>query len=299
MRRKAIARHSQRHTAALLLFLVPYLVGMIVLVVLPALLSFSLAFTAYDALSPPRWRDFQNFRELFANPLFWIAVRNSMVFVLLAVPLRLLGALALALLLNQRRRGVGAYRVAVYLPTVIPDVAYALIWLWIFNPIYGPLNVALGAVGLPQPTWLATGNGALIAIVIMSVFQIGEGLVVLLAGRQDIPEDFYQSAALDGGNGWQLFRWITLPLLAPWLLLLTIRDIIMSAQSTFAPAYLMTGGGPYYATFFMPLLIYQEAFDRFRFGHGAALLLLLFVGVGALLLLLYYLVGGWGYAGDY
>jgi multiple sugar transport system permease protein len=283
----------------MLLLLSPYLVGMIVLVVAPALLSFSLAFTEYDALSAPSWRGLQNFWEIFANPLFWIAIRNSAFFVLLAVPLRLLGALALALLLNHRRRGVGVYRVAVYLPTVIPDVAYALIWLWIFNPIYGPLNVALGAVGLPQPAWLATGSGARLAIVIMSVFQIGEGLVVLLAGRQDIPEDYYQSAALDGGNRWQLFRWITMPLLAPWLLLLTIRDVIMSAQSTFAPAYLMTGGGPYYATLFMPLLIYQEAFDRFRFGHGAALLLLLFVAVGTLLLLLYYLVGGWGYADDY
>ncbi|MDQ2998587.1 MAG: sugar ABC transporter permease, partial [Chloroflexota bacterium] len=102
----------------LLLLLAPYLVGMIVLVIAPALLSFSLAFTTYDALSPPRWRGFQNFRELFANPLFWIAVRHSVVFVLLAVPLRLLGALALARLLNQRRRGVGVYRVAAYLPTV-------------------------------------------------------------------------------------------------------------------------------------------------------------------------------------
>jgi ABC-type glycerol-3-phosphate transport system permease component len=119
----------------------------------------------------------------------------------------------------------------------------------------------------------------------MSALQIGEGFVVLLAGLQDIPRDYYHSAALDGGSRWQLFRFITLPLLAPWLVLLTIRDIILSAQSTFAPAYMMTGGGPYYATFFMPLLIYQEAFDRFRFGHGSALLLLLFLGVGLLLYL--------------
>jgi multiple sugar transport system permease protein len=271
---------------------------MLLLVVLPALLSFALAFTAYDALSPPAWRGLQNFAEIFASPLFWTALRNSATFVLLAVPLRVLGALALALLLRERRRGAGFYRAAVYLPTVIPDVAYALIWLWIFNPIYGPLNSVLGAIGLPQPAWLARADSALLAIVIMSALQIGEGFVVLLAGLQDIPRDYYHSAALDGGTRWQLFRFITLPLLAPWLVLLTIRDIILSAQSTFAPAYMMTGGGPYYATFFMPLLIYQEAFDRFRFGHGSALLLLLFLGVGLLLLLLYYVVGGWGYAGD-
>jgi multiple sugar transport system permease protein len=297
-RRITIPDYARWRTASLLLFLAPYLMGMLVLVVLPALLSFALAFTSYDALSPPTWRGLQNFPEIFANPLFWMALRNSVYFVLLAVPLRVLGALALALLLREPRRGVGFYRAAVYLPTVIPDVAYALIWLWIFNPIYGPLNGVLGAVGLPRPAWLAHADTALLAIVIMSLLQIGEGFVVLLAGLQDIPQDYYHSAALDGGNRWQLFRFITLPLLAPWLVLLTIRDIIMSAQSTFAPAYMMTGGGPYYATFFMPLLIYQEAFDRFRFGHGSALLLLLFLGVGLLLLLLYYVVGGWGYAGD-
>ena len=129
---------------------------------------------------------------------------------------------------------------SVFLPTVIPDVAYALIWLWIFNPIYGPLNLTLKAVGLPQPGWLADGQTALLSIVIMSAFQIGEGLVVLLTGLQNIPGDYYQSAALDGASRGQAFRWITLPLLAPWLLLLTLRDIILSAQNTFAPAYLMT-----------------------------------------------------------
>jgi multiple sugar transport system permease protein len=177
---------------------------------------------------------------------------------------------------------------------VIPNVAYALIWAWIFNPIYGPLNLVLGAVGLPTPAWLARPDTALLAIAIMSAFQIGEGLVVLLAGLQDIPQDYYQSAALDGGTRWQLFRFITLPLLAPWLLLLTLRDIILSAQSTFTPAYLMTGGGPYYATLFMPLLIYQSAFDRFRFGQGAAMMLLLFLSVGLLIVLVYLVMRAWG-----
>ena len=107
---------------------------------------------------------------------------------------------------------------------------------------------------------------ALPALVIMSLFQIGEGFILLLAGLQQCPEDYYEAGAIDGASRWQLFRYITLPLLAPWLLLLTVRDIIVTAQNTFTPAYLMTGGGPYYATLFMPLLIYEEAFDRFRFG---------------------------------
>jgi multiple sugar transport system permease protein len=299
-RQRASARrgHSSRYKAELYALLAPYLGGTALLVVLPALLSFALAFTEFDALSPPVWRGLRNFQTLWHDRLFWIAVRNSLYFVVLAVPLRVLGALALALLLNQRRRGVGIYRVAVYLPTIIPDVAYALIWLWIFNPIYGPLNMILGSLGLPTPAWLVQANTAKLAIVIMSLFQIGEGFVVLLAGRQDVPEEYYQAAAVDGGTRWQQFRYITLPLLAPWLMLLTIRDIILSAQSTFTPALIMTGGGPYYATLFMPLLIYEEAFDRFRFGLGSALMLLLFLGVGLLLLLVRFVVQGWGYDDD-
>ncbi|TPW17639.1 MAG: hypothetical protein FD129_297, partial [bacterium] len=224
--------------------------------------------------------------------LFWTAARNSALFVLLAIPLRLLGALGLALLLRQRRRGIGFYRMSVFLPTVVPDVAYALIWLWIFNPLYGPLNISLKALGLMQPAWLADAHTALLAIVIMSLFQIGEGLVVLLTGLSGIPDDYYQSASLDGANRWQRFRHITLPLLMPWLLLLTLRDVILSAQGTFTPAYLMTGGGPYYATLFMPLLMYLEAFDGMRFGHASAIMLLLLLAVALLVLLVAWLARG-------
>lgn len=290
------ARPSERRT--LWLFLTPYLLGITVLIALPALLALVIAFTRYDGLSAPQWYGLGSFKDLFADSLFWTAVKNSAIFVLLAVPLRILGALSLALLLGQRRRGIGLYRMAVFFPTIIPDVAYALIWLWIFNPIYGPLNLALGALGLPQPAWLAEGNTALLAIVIMALFQIGEGFVVLLAGLQNIPREYYQTASLDGGNRWQLFRFITLPLLAPWLLLLTLRDVILSAQNTFTPAFLMTGGGPYYATLFLPLFMYQEAFDNLRFGSASAAMLLLLLGVGLLLLLIYYLVRGWGYSDE-
>jgi multiple sugar transport system permease protein len=278
--------------------LLPFLLGALVLIAIPAAAMLPLIFATYDSLSAPTWAGWQNVAYVFSDYLFWIAARNSIFFVALAVPPRVLGALAIALLLNQRRRGVGLYRVAVYLPTVIPDVAYALIWLWIFNPIYGPLNMVLGALGLPTPAWLVDRNTALPAIVLMSLFQIGEGIVIFLAALRDVPEEYYQAAAIDGGSRWQMFHSITLPLLAPWLVLLTARDIILSAQNTFSPAYLMTGGGPYYATLFIPLLIYEEAFDRFRFGEAALMLLLLFLWLGILLWLAFTFAGGWGYADD-
>jgi multiple sugar transport system permease protein len=266
-----------------------------VLVVVPVGLSFGLAFTAYDGLSAPTWQGLGNFRALLRDPLFEIAARNSLAFVALTVPLRVAIALGLALLLNRPRRGVGLYRVAVYVPTVVPSVAYALIWLWIFNPRYGPLNQALESLGLPTPAWLIDSATALPAIAFTALFQIGEGFLVLLAGLRAIPEECHHAAALDGAGPGATFRHITLPLLAPWLLLLSFRDIIVSAQSTFTPALLMTGGGPYYATLFVPLLMYETAFDRFRFGEGAAMTLLVFAGVGTLIWLTYRAVGGWGY----
>jgi multiple sugar transport system permease protein len=284
-----------RYRTSLYLLLAPYLVGVSVLVALPVALSVGLAFTTYDGLSAPTWQGLGNFRALLRDPLFEIAAWNSLAFVALTVPLRVAIALGLALLLNRPRRGVGLYRVAVYVPTVVPSVAYALVWLWIFNPRYGPLNLALEGLGLPAPAWLIDSATALPAIAFTALFQIGEGFLVLLAGLRAIPEECHHAAALDGAGAGAAFRHVTLPLLAPWLLLLALRDIIVSAQSTFTPALLMTGGGPYYATLFVPLLMYETAFDRFRFGEGAAMTLLVFAAVGALIWLTYRAVGGWGY----
>lgn len=299
VREQAPRRWRITHRTELHLLLAPYLLGAGVLVALPALLAFALAFAKYDALAPPVWYGLRNFSNLAADPRFWIALWNSLYFALVAVPLRVLGALALALLLHRRRRGAGLYRAAVYLPTVIPDAAYALVWLWIFNPFYGPLNLLLGALGLPAPAWLADPATARPALVLMSLFQIGEGFVVLLAARGSVPRDYYDCAVVDGGSRWQVFRHVTLPLLKPWLILLTFRDVMGTLQSTFTPAYLMTGGGPYYATLFAPLFIYQEAFDGFLFGQGAAMMLLVFLTTAALLFVVFYLLRGWGYADEH
>lgn len=288
-------KYHTRYNLSLYALLVPFLSGVVMLVLIPAALSFALAFTSYDGLSAPDWRGWQNFRQIIGDDLFHRAVANSLFFLALTVPLRTLMTLGLALLLHRSRRGAGLYRAAVYMPTVIPGVAYALIWLWILNPIYGPLNLLLNAAGLPAIAWLVNPHTALPAIALTALFQLGESFVVLLAGLQHIPDEYYDSAALDGAGQVALFRHITLPLLMPWLLLVIMRDLIASAQNTFTPALIMTGGGPYYATLFLPLLIYQTAFDRFRFGEGAALTTVLFLGVAALIALTYRVLGGWGY----
>lgn len=292
------SRLLARYRLELTLLLAPFLLGTTLLILIPGLLTIVLAFMEYDALAAPVWSGLQNFATIFRRDVFWIALRNSLLFVGLAAPLQLLGALALALLLHPQQPGVRHYRVAAYLPSVIPDVAYALIWLWLFNPLYGPLNKVLGWVGLPGPAWLVDADLALFALIFMSCFRIGEGMLVLIAARQSMPPAYFHAAALDGGNRWQIFRHITLPLLAPWLLLLLIRDILLSAQSNFTSVYMMTEGGPGYATTLLPYLIYNEAFSNFRIGHAASMMLIQFIGIGALLWLIYKVVGGWGYADE-
>ncbi len=289
---------SSRYRTELWLLLTPFLVGACALILLPGLIMTALAFTRYDALSAPVWAGVENFITIFRRELFWIAVRNSLVFAGLAVPLQVFGAFVLALLLHPPRPGVRYYRISAYLPSVIPDVAYALIWLWLLNPLYGPVNHLLGRVGLPQPAWLVDPDTALLSLVVMSCFRIGEGMVVLIAALQGIPPEYHQAAALDGANRRQLFRHITLPLLAPWLLLLFIRDMLLSAQNTFAPIYMMTEGGPDYATTLLPYLIYDEAFSHFRIGHAAAMMTVMFVVIAGLLWLAYRVVRGWGYADE-
>ena len=293
MRRSSLSWHG-----GLWLMLAPYLVGTLLLVGLPALMSFALAFTTYDALTPPVFVGFANFRLLAADPIVPTAISNSLVFILLAVPLRILGALLLALLLLRPRRGVGAYRAGVYVPTVIPDIAFALIWLWIFNPLFGPVNVALEWLGLPTPGWLADAETARYPFVVMAAFQIGEGFVVLLAGLRGLPREVFDAGSVDGAGRWATFRYLIFPLLIPWLALLTFRDIILSFQWTFTPSFVMTGGDPYYSTMFLPLLIYEEAFDRFRFGAGSALMLLMFLASVAIIGGIYLFFRRRGYVAD-
>jgi multiple sugar transport system permease protein len=282
--KRLLPRHAAHYA-----LLAPYLAGALLLVVVPAVMAFVLAFYRYDGVMTPAWRGWGNFIDVRFDPLFWIALQNSLFFIVVAVPLRLLAALGLALLYNRPRRGAGLYRALAYLPSVIPDAAYALVWLWIFNPLYGPLNAILYALGLPTPAWLLDYQLAKPALAFMVLFQIGEGFVILLAGLKNIPQELYDAAHVDGASRLQAFRRITLPVLAPWLLMLSIRDVILTFQSTFTPAYLMTGGGPYYATLFLPLLVYEEAFEGLRFGIGAAIMLLMFLLTLGIILLVYWL----------
>ena len=262
----------------------PYVLGALVLLVIPAIATFAVSFYELDLLGPSRWAGLENFQRLFEDPVFREALVNSLTFAAFAVPLRLFGALGLALLLHERFRGAGGARTAAYLPTVVPDVAYALLWLFLVNPLFGPMNALLGAVGLPEPDWLTTGTGAMATIVLMSGFTIGEGFVVALAARQELPKELYELARVEGSRPLHTFRRVTLPLMAPTLGLLAVRDLAFSLQVSFIPAYLLTDGGPDRATLFLPLYAFDAGFEQLRYGYAAAMTLSMFV-ITALLVL--------------
>lgn len=256
-------------------FLLPFASGILVLVLIPALLTGYYAFTDFTGISDPRLNGLNNLRRMLADPFFAAALRASAIHVGIAVPLRLLAATALGLLLAAPRRGGRLYRAAVYLPTVMPDVALSLLFLWILNPAYGPLNRVLGALGLPQPLWLSTSWGARTGIILMLLLPIGEAFIVVLATRRTVSARLYEAAAVDGCSPWQQLRRITLPLMAPILVLLAARDTVLTFQTNFVPAYLLTDGRPGNATLYLPIYIYDQAFEFLGFGYAAMMTLVL------------------------
>ena len=292
-----------RDRRQLALMLAPYVLGLAGLVVLPALVTFALSLSEYDLIRSPRFVGLDNFRELVDDEVFGISLRNSLVFAAIAVPLRLLAALGLALILHRRFRGAGVHRSAAVLPFVVPDVAYGLLWLWLFNPLYGPINRFLeggGSApqttiwGYPSPQWLTHPNDARAAIILMSLFTIGEGFVILLVARQAIPEELYDVAAVEDTDSLFLFWRVTLPLMTPVLLLLLARDTIFSFQATFVPALVVTEGGPPpYATTYVPLFVYRTAFEYLRYGYAAAATLTMFALTAAIVYVQWRIIRRW------
>lgn len=287
-----------RERRQLALMVAPYLLGLVLLILLPAAVTFGLALTEYDLVRPPTFVGLDNFRELVSDDVFLVALGNSALFAAVAAPLRIAIALGLALLLHRRFRGVGAARTSVMLPTVVPEVAFALLWLWLLNPVFGPVNLALDAVGppgqtvwgLPLPQWLTHPNDARAAIVLITLFTIGEAFVLFLVARQTLPTELYELAEVEDASAWTVATRVTLPLLAPLVLLLVLRDALLMFQLTFVPALVVTEGGPPdYATTTLPLFVYRTGFEYLRYGYASAGTLVI-VALTALLVVLQWLV---------
>ena len=275
---------SRREAITFYLCISPWLIGFVAFVLGPMLASFYFSLTDWTLLSPPVWAGLDNYARMATDPLVLQSLKITGLFTLAYVPLDLMGGLALALLMNQKVRGISIFRTVYYLPSVISGVAYVVLWMWIFHPSAGLFNTLLAYVGIPGPRWLASPDWALPAIVIMSLWGLGRSMVIYLAGLQGVPAHLYEAAALDGASAWQQFWAITLPLLTPTIFFNLVLSIIGTAQ-TFTQAFVATNGGPLNATLFYVLYLYRQAFQMFRMGYASALAWALFVIVMVLTLL--------------
>lgn len=283
---------NKAYERRLMLLLIPYAAGIGLLFVIPAMMSFVLAFFRYDGLSPPQYAGLLNFTLARTDALFNLSVSNSLALVILPVPARVIGAF-LAALLARGGRLRHVLRAAVFLPSAIPASAFALAWLWILNPLYGPLNRLLISLSVTAPGWLADSQWARPGMVLALLWLLGEGFLICLAALYDLPAELEDAAAVDGAGRWRIFRHVLLPLLAPVLLLLMARDAVFLLQESFTYTWLLTGGGPYYATYTLPQFIYEAAFDRLDFGVASAALLALYGVTGVVLTMVFTIARQW------
>jgi multiple sugar transport system permease protein len=277
------------------LFASPWIAGFLVFTAGPMLAAAALSLSDWNLLTPPRFVGFENFAQLLTtDPLFRKSLEVTTLYALVAVSLGVIIGLALAMLLNAPIRGLRWYRTAYYLPSVLSGVAVALLWSWIFTPDLGLLNYFLSQIGIQGPDWLGEPAWALPALIVMSLWHVGSGAIIYLAGLQGIPTELYEAAQVDGAGPWQRLWSITLPLITPVLFFQLVVGIIGALQ-TFTEAYVMTQGGPNNATLFFVLYLYQNAFQYFRMGYAAALAWFLFAYILVLTILVFRSSSFWVY----
>jgi len=284
---RAMTPNERRNLRNGLLFISPWILGFCVFMLYPIAASLFFSFCDYPMTLPPLWVGVENYVDMACDKVFWVSLGNTAYYAVIALPLGMLLAIGLALLLNTKVRGMAFYRTIFFLPSIVPVVAMAILWLWILNARYGVLNYSLTCVGIPAkslPPWLQSEQWAMPALILMGLWGVGYSVVIYLAGLQDIPNHLYESADIDGANWWQKTVHITLPMLSPTLYFTLIMGIIGTFQ-IFAAPYIMTEGGPGRATHFYSYYLYNVAFQDLRMGFACAMAWVLFLIILGLTLL--------------
>jgi multiple sugar transport system permease protein len=263
-------------------FLAPALSAIVVFFFLPVAAAVVLSLTDFDIYAIAsranlRFVGVDNYVHLLRDPLFWIALRNTVYFVAVAGPLSVAVSLAAALLLSAKLvRFKSVFRTIFFLPVVTTLVVVAVVWRYVYHPRFGLLNYGLGLVGIGAVDWLGDPRWAMPAIIVMAVWKnFGFNMVIFIAGLQSIPDRVYEAASIDGARGWQQFRYVTLPMLAPTFVFVALMTMIGYFQ-LFAEPYVMTQGGPAHSTLSIVLLMYQEGFRWWNMGYAAAVAFTLF-----------------------
>jgi len=272
-----ITKGARHEAIAFYLFISPWVLGFILLILGPFIASLVLSFSHYNISQPIIWVGFDNYKKAFFNdPLFYHSLKITFTYALTSIPLRLVFGLVIALILNTKIRGISFWRTAYYLPSVLSGVAVAVLWKLVFHPTNGILNQMLGFIGIEGPRWLFDKDWALSALVIMSLWGVGGSMIIYLSSLQGIPTSLYEAATIDGANGWSKLWHITIPMITPVIFFNLIMGIIGTFQS-FTNAFVMTQGGPQNATLFYGLRLYFAAFRDVRMGYASMLAWVLFI----------------------
>jgi multiple sugar transport system permease protein len=258
------------------LFVSPFVLGFLLWFVAPALTAVYLVFHRWNMIAPPKFIGLENIEKLLSDPLLWQSLKATTIFTVGSVPLGLAFSFFLALLINNKVRGIPIFRTIFYLPSIVPAVANAVLWAWMFNTEFGLLNIILRGVGLERVRWLQDPAVALPALILMSLWGAGNAMIIFLAGLQGIPDTFYEAAEIDGAGRWDKLRHVTLPLMSPIIFFNLVIGIIGSFQ-VFTTGFLITDGGPQNSTLFLVLYIYRNAFEYLDMGYAATLSWLLFI----------------------
>jgi multiple sugar transport system permease protein len=292
-------REKYPDNKAALVFLLPWIIGMLGLTIGPIVASLYLSFTDYNLLQPPSWSGVENFVQMFSDARFWNSFRVTVEYVLIGVPLQLILALALAVLLDKGMRGLPFYRSVFYLPSLLGgSVAIAILWRQVFGKD-GLVNGVLAWFGIDGPGWIGHPDFALGTLIVLNVWTFGSPLVIFLAGLRQIPAMYYEAASMDGAGRIRQFRSITFPLLTPVIFFNLVLQIIFAFQS-FTQAYVVSGGtgGPSDSTMFFTLLLYKEAFTELDMGYASAMAWFLLVVIAAFTAFNFWLSKYWVFYDD-
>lgn len=274
---RSARRRRRNDNLAGWLFVSPWLVGFAFLMLGPMLFSLAISFTEWNMTGRPKWIGPDNYIRMFtSDPFYYQALTVTFKYVAVLVPLQVVLAILLALLLNRATVGIRFFRAVFYMPSLIQGVTLALIWAWMFNDDFGPVNYILQRLGLPRVHWLTDPDVALYALVIVALWGVGSPMVLYLSALRTIPAEYYEAADIDGAGPVRKFFSVTLPLLTPTVLFNIITSLIAAFQ-TIVLAFVMTGGGPAQATYFYSLHVYRNAFTHFKMGYASAMAWVMFV----------------------
>lgn len=268
-----------RHTINGLLFASPWIVGLLVFWIYPTLASAYYSFTKFNGVMNPQWVGIGNYLDLFTDDdQFGAAVYNTVYFAIVSIPLAIIFAFGLAMMLNAKIRGQVIYRTIYFLPTLVPEVALGLVWVFIFTPRIGLIETPFRFLGIRGPCWITCPRWAMPTLVLLALWIIGQQIILYLAGLQDVPQDLYDAADVDGANFLSKFRNVTVPILTPVIFFHLVTSVI-GALNFFAIPYIMTGGTgfPANSTLFYSIYLYKSAFHYLTMGYASAMAWLLFM----------------------